>query len=234
MKLIDFSVGEPNLPLHPLIVKAQNELFCEARYLPYPPVQGLKELCELVCEETPYKPSSPYSASKASSDHLVRSWNRTYELPIIITNCSNNYGPYQHNEKLIPLMISNALNEKKLPVYGNGEQIRDWLYVEDHAEALCCVLKNGEIGQTYNIGGNNQVKNIEVVKEICSVLDTLKPRLNNKSYSDLISFVKDRPGHDIRYAMNISKIQEELNWKPKESFKTGLKKTIIWNIEQYS
>ena len=185
-------------------------------------------------EETAYKPSSPYSASKASSDHLVRSWNRTYELPIIITNCSNNYGPYQHNEKLIPLMISNALNEKKLPVYGNGEQIRDWLYVEDHAEALYCVLKNGEIGQTYNIGGNNQVKNIEVVKEICSVLDTLKPRLNNKSYSDLISFVEDRPGHDIRYAMNISKIQEELNWKPKESFKTGLKKTIIWNIEQYS
>tara|TARA_B100000965_G_scaffold193669_1_gene161698 strand:- start:19599 stop:20600 length:1002 start_codon:yes stop_codon:yes gene_type:complete len=185
-------------------------------------------------EQTPYKPSSPYSASKASSDHLVRSWNRTYELPIIITNCSNNYGPYQHDEKLIPLMISNALNEKKLPVYGNGEQIRDWLYVEDHAEALYCVLKNGEIGQTYNIGGDNQVKNIEVVKEICSVLDTLKPRLNNKSYSDLISFVKDRPGHDIRYAMNISKIQEELNWKPKESFKTGLKKTIIWNIEQYS
>ena len=182
-------------------------------------------------ETTPYNPSSPYSASKASSDHLVRSWHRTFSLPTIITNCSNNYGPYQHPEKLIPKTISNALLEKKIPIYGTGKQIRDWLYVEDHAKALLKALSHGEIGETYNIGGNNEKKNIEVVKEICIILDEVFPAKHHKSYYDLISYVKDRPGHDTRYAIDPQKIISEIGWKPDHDFKKGIKKTILWYLE---
>jgi len=196
---------------------------------------------DLFTENTPYDPSSPYSASKASSDHLVRAWNRTYGLPIIITNCSNNYGPYHFPEKLIPLMILNALEGRSLPVYGKGEQIRDWLYVEDHARALLLVATRGKIGETYNIGGNNEKKNIEVVEKICELLDELYPIKNNsklithnssfESYKELITFVTDRPGHDMRYAIDASKIQQELGWQPEETFDTGLKKTIQWYLD---
>jgi dTDP-glucose 4,6-dehydratase len=180
-------------------------------------------------EDFKYSPSSPYSASKASADHLVRSWFRTYNLPVIISNCSNNYGPNQFPEKLIPLIILNALEKKKLPIYGNGQQIRDWLYVNDHAEALFKIITKGKVGETYNIGGKNQIKNIDVVKIICNILDKIKPlNIKNKKYSDLIVYVKDRPGHDKRYAINTKKIQNKLNWHPKESFKTGIYKTIKW------
>ncbi len=182
-------------------------------------------------EKTSYDPSSPYSASKASSDHLVRSWNKTYNIPTLITNCSNNYGPYQFPEKLIPLMIINCLKEKKLPVYGDGKNVRDWLFVTDHCEALSMVLKNGKIGETYNIGGNNEIENILIVKTICSVMDDLKPRGNGRSYTDLIKYVKDRPGHDFRYAIDSKKIQNQLGWSPKENFSTGIKKTIEWYLE---
>jgi len=196
---------------------------------------------DLFTENTPYDPSSPYSASKASSDHLVRAWNRTYGLPTVVTNCSNNYGPYHFPEKLIPLMILNALEGRSLPVYGKGEQIRDWLYVEDHAKALLLVATKGKIGETYNIGGNNEKKNIEVVEKICELLDELYPVKNNsklithnssfESYKELITFVTDRPGHDMRYAIDASKIQQELGWQPKETFDTGLKKTIQWYLD---
>ena len=182
-------------------------------------------------EETPYDPSSPYSASKAGSDHLVRAWNKTYGLPTLITNCSNNYGPYQFPEKLIPLMIINAINDKPLPVYGSGKNIRDWLYVLDHCEALLTVLSKGEIGQTYNIGGGNEIENLEVVNIICNILDRLLPKKNSDSYKGLISFVKDRPGHDFRYAIDATKINSKLGWYPKESFKSGLEKTIKWYIK---
>lgn len=182
-------------------------------------------------EETPYNPSSPYSASKASSDHLVRAWYRTYGLPILITNCSNNYGPYQFPEKLIPLMIINANSNKQLPVYGKGENIRDWLYVEDHCDAIYEVLNKGKIGETYNIGGNYEKTNIEVVKKICDILDEISPNKNGKSFKKLIKFVKDRPGHDFRYAMDITKIKQELNWAPKESFSSGIRKTIKWYLD---
>jgi len=182
-------------------------------------------------ESTPYDPSSPYSASKASSDHLVRSWNRTYNFPSIITNCSNNYGPYQFPEKLIPLMIANCIDDKKLPIYGTGNNIRDWLYVEDHCDAINIVLKEGEIGETYNIGGNNEINNFEIVTTICETLDIIKPTNKNKSYKKLITFVKDRPGHDFRYAIDASKIKNKLNWEPKENFKSGIKKTIEWYLE---
>lgn len=187
---------------------------------------------DLFTEETPYSPSSPYSASKASSDHLVRAWNRTYRLPVVVTNCSNNYGPYHFPEKLIPLMILNALEGKALPVYGNGEQIRDWLYVEDHAEALYTVATNGKVGETYNIGGHNEVANIQVVRTICSLLEELRPEKPKgiEKYVDLIEFVVDRPGHDIRYAIDASKIEEELGWVPKETFETGLRKTVDWYL----
>lgn len=180
-----------------------------------------------------YKPSSPYSASKASSDHLVRAWHRTYNLPVVITNCSNNYGPYQFPEKLIPLTIINALEGKNIPIYGNGEQIRDWLFVDDHAEALLNVALNGKSGNTYNIGGNHEMENIKVVREICGILDEIKPpkHLGIKKYEELISFVGDRSGHDTRYAIDSSKISNELNWSPRESFKTGIKKTIIWYLK---
>ncbi|QQN35622.1 dTDP-glucose 4,6-dehydratase [Rahnella aceris] len=188
---------------------------------------------DLFTEKTSYQPSSPYSASKAASDHLVRSWHRTYNFPTIVTNCSNNYGPYHFPEKLIPLIILNALEGKSLPVYGDGMQIRDWLYVEDHARALYKVLIDGEIGETYNIGGHNEKANIEVVRTICQLLEELVPIKSNSidKYEDLITFVKDRPGHDVRYAIDASKISRELNWKPVETFETGIRKTVQWYLE---
>ena len=182
-------------------------------------------------ETTSYNPSSPYSASKAGSDHLVRAWSRTYDLPTLITNCSNNYGPYQFPEKLIPLMITNSINGLELPVYGKGENVRDWLYVTDHCDAIWSVLNKGTIGQTYNIGGNNEIKNIYVVRTICSLLDDLLPKENNESYSELISFVTDRPGHDFRYAIDANKIKKEIGWVPKESFESGIQKTIQWYLK---
>ena len=188
---------------------------------------------ELFTEETSYSPSSPYSASKAASDHLVRAWGRTFGLPVIVTNCSNNYGPFHFPEKLIPHMILNALHGKPLPIYGDGSQIRDWLYVEDHAKALIKVLTNGEFGQTYNIGGHNEITNLEVVKMICELLEELKPDkpAGIKNYKDLINFVKDRPGHDVRYAIDATKIERELGWVPEESFETGLRKTVKWYLD---
>ena len=182
-------------------------------------------------ELSPYKPNSPYSASKAASDHLVRAWGETYKLPVITTNCTNNYGPHQFPEKLIPLLIHNCLNNKKLPIYGNGENVRDWLYVEDHCEAIKEVLVKGSIGETYNIGGNNEKTNIEIVKTVCSTLDEIKPRKNNSSYKELITFVEDRLGHDFRYSLDISKIKKELNWQPQETFESGIRKTILWYLE---
>ena len=185
---------------------------------------------DLFTETTPYAPSSPYSASKASSDHLVRAWGRTYDLPTIVTNCSNNYGPYHFPEKLIPHVILNALHGKPLPIYGDGRQIRDWLYVDDHARALLKVITEGNIGETYNIGGNNEKTNLEVVQSICELLDELAPDKPSgiKHYSELITFVKDRPGHDVRYAIDATKIREDLGWAPRESFSTGLRKTVQW------
>lgn len=187
---------------------------------------------DLFTETTPYAPSSPYSASKAGSDHLVRAWHRTYGLPVVVTNCSNNYGPYHFPEKLIPLVILNAIHGKPLPVYGEGHQIRDWLYVEDHARALVKVVMEGEIGETYNIGGHNEKQNIEVVKTICSILDELRPEHPNdiSSYAELITYVADRPGHDARYAIDASKIKRELGWVPEESFDTGIRKTVEWYL----
>jgi len=183
-------------------------------------------------EDTSYDPSSPYSASKASSDHLVRAWYRTYGLPVIVTNCSNNYGPYQFPEKLIPLMILNAIKGKPLPVYGNGEQVRDWLYVDDHAQALYTVITEGKSGETYNIGGHNEKTNLQVVRTICEILDELVPNHpdNINHYDELITFVEDRPGHDYRYAIDASKIQSELGWAPKETFESGIRKTIEWYL----
>ncbi|HDT3906321.1 dTDP-glucose 4,6-dehydratase [Raoultella ornithinolytica] len=187
---------------------------------------------DLFTETTPYSPSSPYSASKASSDHLVRAWLRTYGLPTIVTNCSNNYGPYHFPEKLIPLIILNALDGKKLPVYGDGGQIRDWLYVEDHARALYKVVTEGKIGETYNIGGHNERKNIDVVKTICQLLEELVPTkpAGVSFYSDLITYVTDRPGHDMRYAIDAKKIFNELGWKPQETFESGIRKTVEWYL----
>ena len=185
---------------------------------------------DLFTETTPYAPSSPYSASKAASDHLVRAWQRTYGLPVLITNCSNNYGPYHFPEKLIPLVILNALDGKPLPVYGNGQQVRDWLYVEDHARALLKVVSEGKIGETYNIGGHNEQKNLHVVESICALLDELAPRQSG-SYKEQISFVSDRPGHDLRYAIDASKIERELGWKPTETFASGLRKTVLWYMD---
>jgi len=184
-------------------------------------------------ERTPYNPSSPYSASKASSDHLARAWYRTYGLPVIITNCSNNYGSFQFPEKLIPLMILNCLEWKPLPVYGDGSNVRDWLYVTDHCNAIKVIYENGRLGETYNIGGNNEIKNIDIVYTICDILDDLEPSKNG-NYSELITFVKDRPGHDFRYAINAEKIQKELGWYPSESFGSGIKKTIQWYLENKS
>jgi dTDP-glucose 4,6-dehydratase len=210
-------------------------------------VYGSLDDTGLFTEETAYDPSSPYSASKASSDHLVRAWHRTYGLPVLITNCSNNYGPYQFPEKLIPLMILNALEGKPLPVYGNGQQIRDWLHVEDHVRALYKVVTEGEVGQTYNIGGHNEKTNLEVVHTLCALLDELAPSslrggrsptrqssaegaMPIGSYKDLITYVTDRPGHDQRYAIDASKIQKDLGWVPLETFETGLRKTVEWYL----
>ena len=195
--------------------------------LPHPDEQ--KGELQLFTEQTSYAPSSPYSASKASSDHLVRAWLRTYGFPTIVTNCSNNYGPYHFPEKLIPLVILNALEGKDLPIYGKGDQIRDWLYVEDHARALYKVVTEGQVGETYNIGGHNEKKNIEVVQTICSILDELVPKELN--YSEQITFVTDRPGHDRRYAIDSSKMNNELKWIPVETFETGLRKTVKWYLE---
>jgi dTDP-glucose 4,6-dehydratase len=196
--------------------------------LPHPAeVSNAKD--QLFTESTSYAPSSPYSASKASSDHLVRAWHRTYGLPVVVTNCSNNYGPYHFPEKLIPLMILNALEGKPLPVYGKGDQIRDWLYVEDHARALYKVVKEGKVGETYNIGGHNEKQNIEVVHTLCDILQELRPQAN--SYRDLITTVTDRPGHDRRYAIDASKIEKELGWAPEETFETGIRKTVQWYLD---
>jgi len=182
-------------------------------------------------EETPFAPNSPYAASKAASDHLVRAYQHTYKLPTLTTNCSNNYGPYHFPEKLIPLVILNALDGKSLPIYGDGQQIRDWLYVEDHASAIWCVLRQGKVGETYNVGGINERANLEVVRRICALLDTQSSRADGKSYADQITFVADRPGHDRRYAIDCTKLQRELGWKPKESFETGLAKTVAWYLK---
>ena len=182
-------------------------------------------------ENTAYDPSSPYSASKASSDHLVRAWSRTFGLPILITNCSNNYGPYQFPEKLIPLMILNCIKEKSLPVYGKGDNVRDWLFVEDHCDAIYSVLSSGKLGETYNIGGNNEIQNIDIVKIICEKMDEYSPRKQGGNYEELITYVTDRPGHDFRYAIDASKISNELGWQPKENFETGIEKTIRWYLE---
>ena len=188
---------------------------------------------QLFVESTPYAPSSPYSASKASSDHLVRAWHRTYGLPALITNCSNNYGPYHFPEKLIPHVILNALKGKPLPIYGKGDQIRDWLYVEDHARALVQVATTGKVGETYNIGGHNEKQNLEVVQSICTILEELAPHKPEgiNRYTDLITYVTDRPGHDKRYAIDASKIADELGWQPQETFETGLRKTVVWYLE---
>ena len=196
----------------------------------------LERSSEFFTEETRYNPSSPYSASKASSDHLVMAWHRTYGLPAIITNCSNNYGPFQFPEKLIPHMILNALKFNSLPVYGNGKQVRDWLYVDDHVRALLKVASKGEVGETYNIGGNNEIQNIDVVHKICNLLDEFLPIKNNKinSYSELITYVKDRPGHDVRYAIDASKINKNLGWEPLENFESGIRKTIEWYLNNHN
>lgn len=181
-------------------------------------------------EETPYRPNSPYSASKASSDHAVRAWFHTYGFPVLTTNCSNNYGPYQFPEKLIPLVISNALARKPLPIYGDGLNIRDWLYVGDHCSAIRCVLESGKIGETYNVGGHNERNNITIVKTICAILDEMRPHPDG-SYASLITYVKDRPGHDRRYAIDSTKLQTQLGWKPKECFETGIRKTVQWYLD---
>lgn len=195
----------------------------------YGDLEGTKDL---FTETTSYAPSSPYSASKASSDHLVRAWYRTYGLPVVLTNCSNNYGPYHFPEKLIPLIILNALKGNALPVYGNGQQVRDWLYVEDHARALYKVVTEAKVGETYNIGGHNEQKNIDVVKAICTLLEELAPNKPQsiKRYEDLITYVTDRPGHDLRYAIDATKIEKDLSWRPLESFESGLRKTVEWYL----
>ncbi|ELA7156562.1 dTDP-glucose 4,6-dehydratase [Vibrio parahaemolyticus] len=197
--------------------------------LPHPDEVSSDSELPMFLETTPYAPSSPYSASKASSDHLVRAWLRTYGLPTIVTNCSNNYGPYHFPEKLIPLVILNALEGKPLPIYGKGDQIRDWLFVEDHARALYKVITEGKVGETYNIGGHNEKKNIEVVNTICEILDTLVPK--KVPYAEQITYVQDRPGHDRRYAIDSGKMQKELGWKPIETFETGLLKTVQWYLD---
>lgn len=196
-------------------------------------VYGTLGATGLFTEDTAYAPNSPYSASKASSDHLVRAWRETYGLPTLLTNCSNNYGPFHFPEKLIPLVILNALAGKPLPIYGKGDQIRDWLYVEDHARALCLVVKTGKVGESYNIGGHNERKNIEVVQTICDILEDLAPNkpAGVKFYRDLITHVADRPGHDKRYAIDAGKIQRELGWSPKETFETGIRKTVAWYLD---
>jgi dTDP-glucose 4,6-dehydratase len=182
-------------------------------------------------ETTPYKPNSPYSASKASSDHLVRAYHKTYDLPVTISNCSNNYGPYQFPEKLIPLIILNAFEGKPLPVYGDGKNVRDWLYVRDHCIAIWTIMKNGQSGETYNVGGNSELENIKVVEMICDILDEKNPLSHGRSRRDLITFVKDRPGHDLRYAIDFTKLNKDLDWSPNETFETGIRDTIQWYMD---
>jgi len=182
-------------------------------------------------ETNPYEPNSPYSASKAASDHLVRAWHHTYGFPVLTTNCSNNYGPYHFPEKLIPLVILNAMAGKDLPIYGDGQQVRDWLFVKDHCAAIRRVLADGELGETYNVGGWNEKPNLEVVRTICAILDELKPRSDNRSYAEQITFVKDRPGHDRRYAIDARKLERELGWKPAETFETGIRRTVAWYLD---
>jgi dTDP-glucose 4,6-dehydratase len=182
-------------------------------------------------ETNPYEPNSPYSASKAASDHLVRAWHHTYGLPVLTTNCSNNYGPYHFPEKLIPLVILNAIAGKQLPIYGDGQQVRDWLYVKDHCSAIRVVLQGGKVGETYNVGGWNERANLDVVKTICATLDELNPRADKRTYAEQITFVKDRPGHDRRYAIDARKLERELGWKPAESFETGIRKTVAWYLD---
>lgn len=216
---------------------AQKKLNFRFHHISTDEVFGDLEINELFTEDSPYKPSSPYSASKAASDHLVRAWHRTFGLPVVITNCSNNYGPYHFPEKLIPLIILNAIDGKKLPVYGDGKQIRDWLYVDDHAKALYAVVSRGEVGETYNIGGFNEKENIEVIREICKILESLAPEnkislsSGGDGFESLIDYVSDRPGHDLRYAIDASKIKEKLNWEPEETFETGIRKTVQWFLE---
>ena len=197
--------------------------------LPHPDELSPQQALPLFTEQTAYAPSSPYSASKAAADHIVRAWQRTYGLPTIITNCSNNYGPYHFPEKLIPLVILNALEGKPLPIYGKGDQIRDWLYVEDHARALVLVATTGKTGETYNIGGHNEKQNIEVVTTICSILDEIMPK--QTKYVEQVRYVEDRPGHDMRYAIDASKIQAELGWTPQETFESGIRKTVLWYLD---
>lgn len=185
----------------------------------------------LFTEDSPYQPNSPYSASKASSDHLVRAWNETFGLPVVLSNCSNNYGPFQYPEKLLPVIISKAVNGEPIPVYGTGSNVRDWLYVDDHASALITIMEKGEIGRSYNVGGNEERRNIDVVKTVCSILDQLKPSASGKPYESLITYVADRPGHDFRYAIDASRIKEELGWQPAETFESGMTKTIEWYLQ---
>jgi len=192
---------------------------------------SLEKLDPAFSETNRYEPNSPYSASKAASDHLVRAWHQTYDLPVITTNCSNNYGPYHFPEKLIPLCILNALNGKPLPIYGDGQQKRDWLYVKDHCSAIRTILEKGQLGETYNVGGWNEKANLDVVKALCGILDELKPRSDGAKYETQITYVKDRPGHDRRYAIDATKLEKELAWKPKETFDTGIRKTIKWYLE---
>ena len=228
-----FNLLEAARHYHKIIDSAGREKFC-FHHISTDEVYGdLENKEDLFTEETPYSPSSPYSATKAASDHLVRAWGRTYGLPVIISNCSNNYGPYHFPEKLIPHIILNAIHGKPLPIYGNGSQIRDWLYVDDHARALIKVVTEGKVGSTYNIGGHNEKTNLQVVKKICELLEELLPNKPRgiKNYCDLITFTKDRPGHDLRYAIDASKIERELGWVPEETFETGLRKTVQWYLD---
>jgi len=231
-----FNLLETTRRYYQALPKSKKELF-RFHHISTDEVYGdLNNTNDLFTEKTPYSPSSPYSASKASSDHLVRAWGRTYNLPIIITNCSNNYGPFHFPEKLIPHIILNALKGSPLPIYGNGLQIRDWLFVDDHAKALLTVLEKGFIGETYNIGGHNEKTNLEVVKTICDLLEELAPQKpkNIKNYKDLITFIRDRPGHDVRYAIDATKIKDHLGWVPEETFETGLRKTVQWYLDNTS
>jgi dTDP-glucose 4,6-dehydratase len=246
---VDRSINNPEKFIHTNILGTFNLLECTRRYLQSESIKGTENFkfhhistdevfgslgeTGLFDEASQYKPSSPYSASKASSDHLVRAWNHTFKIPTIVTNCSNNYGPNQYPEKLIPLTILNALQGKKIPIYGNGQQVRDWLYVDDHAEALYQIIQKGKIGETYNIGGNNEITNIELVKKICFIMDKkikIKP-FKIKSFVELISFVQDRPGHDYRYGIDASKLKNELNWEPTTNLDLGLLKTVDWYIK---
>ncbi len=214
------------------IAKSRGDMFSLFHHVSTDEVYGSLGAKGFFYEDTPYRPNSPYSASKAASDHLVRAYHKTFELPVTISNCSNNYGPYQFPEKLIPLVILNALDGKPLPVYGDGKNVRDWLYVEDHCEAIWKIMMSGNIGQTYNVGGNAEMENILIVQMICDILDEIKPPADGEPRRNLITFVTDRPGHDRRYAINFSKLKKELGWSPKESFKSGLKKTVNWYLEQ--